>query len=330
MNVDQHAYSAAGITDDAGRSEGSHGSDSPLVGLHQLVDAAIEDVRRRAEERDVTIEPRYDPRSRIVQVEPERLRRAVSNILVNGLKFTEAHRSLGVWTFFSPQFIEIGIRNAAGHLPSRAALVCRRGMSPDRSVEAVESLGLDIALARHFVELQGGHIDVRAAAREGAPASMVIRLPPDVATPLAAPPARRDLVPQMDAKTRIDGTHVLLVEDDPDALEFLTLILNAAGARVSGFTYAGPAYTFFVNASAEDRPHVIVSDIAMPIEDGYSFLRRMRSWEAAHATLPVPAIAVTAFSREEDCRRALMSGFDRHVPKPLDAAKLVATIAQWS
>jgi CheY-like chemotaxis protein len=304
--------------------------DVSLIGLHHVVDQAIESVRDRADEHGVKIEARHDPRPRVVQLDHERMRRAVTHLLVKGIKFTEPDRPLVVWTYFSPEFIEIGVRNAAGHVGTRLPRPPSRSAASGRGVEAVDSLGLDIALAKHFIEIQGGHLDVRAAARHGAPASMVIRLPADIATPVAVAPARRAWTPSRTAETRLEGTHVLLIEDDPDALEFLTLMLRAAGARVSGYTYTAPAFAFFVNAPAEDRPDVIVSDIAMPIEDGYSFLTRMRSWEATHAALPVPAIAVTAFAREEDCRRALMSGFDRHVCKPLDAAKLVEAIAQWS
>jgi CheY-like chemotaxis protein len=313
---------------DIGPYEQESSADRISIGLHVLVDQAIDSVRPRAAEHGVMIEARHDVKQSLVRVDEERLRRALAHVLLNGIRFSRPDRPLIVWTCFTPQFVEIGVRNAGGHRPAGRRMPSRHSASRSQ-VEAIESMGLDMALARHFVELQGGHLDLRAAARHGAPASTVLRLPAEIA--LACPSLRRaHAVSGGMTHPRLDGTHVLLVEDDPDALEFLTLILRAAGARVSGFTYAGAAYSFFVDASEADHPDVVVSDIAMPMEDGYSFLRRMRSWESSSSSLPVPAIAVTAFSREEDCRRALISGFDRHVAKPLDARKLVETIAQWA
>ena len=329
----QNVASLFGASESSSPSRDPEGSEARSnVSLPVLVEQAINQARARAEARDIVVQPKHDTRQRLLQVNEDQLRRAIIHLLLNGIKYAESNRPLVIWTYFNPAFVEIGVRNAGGYPPSvnpRYSGVRESNASPPR-LHAIGSLGLDMALAKHFVERQGGRVELRASARHGAPASMVIRLPEDVALPLAAIPSRGNGTTQSSQRTRLDGTHVLLVEDDPDALEFLTLVLRSTGARVSAYTYTAPAYSFFVNAAAEDRPDVIVSDIAMPMEDGYSFLRRMRNWEASQAVLPVPAIAVTAFSREEDCRRALVSGFDRHVAKPLDASCLVDTIAQWS
>ena len=128
-------------------------------------------------------------------------------------------------------------------------------------------------------------------------------------------------------RQRLDGIHVLLVEDDPDALEFLSLILSQAGARVSPFGLAQPAYDFVV--ATKDRPDIAVSDIAMPGQDGYSLLHKLRAWEHAQGRASVPAIAVSAFCRDEDVRRSIAAGFDRHWTKPVEAAHIVDQIAAW-
>ena len=124
---------------------------------------------------------------------------------------------------------------------------------------------------------------------------------------------------------RLDGVHILLVEDDMDALDFLALILRQAGATVACHGMAASAFDYFVGA--ERPPDIVVSDIAMPAEDGYSFLSRLRTWENRHGRIPVPAVAVTAFSRDEDVRRAQAHGFDRHVPKPVEASALIELIS---
>ena len=161
---------------------------------------------------------------------------------------------------------------------------------------------------------------------DGGPPSVVVRLPNRrVKRPMAAPcqyASARQAIP------RLDGAHVVLVEDDPDALDFLTLVVTQAGAVPAAFSLAGPAFDFI--ASTTQSPNVVVSDIAMPVEDGYSFIRRLRHWEATHARIPIPAIAVSAFARDEDVRRAISSGFDRHLAKPVDMARLLHLLASWS
>ena len=95
---------------------------------------------------------------------------------------------------------------------------------------------------------------------------------------------------------------ILLVEDDPDALDFLALILRQTGATVSAFPLAAPAFDFY--SHSERLPDIVVSDIAMPTEDGYSLMWRLRAWELNHGRIPVPAVAVSAFARDEDVQRA--------------------------
>jgi CheY-like chemotaxis protein len=120
----------------------------------------------------------------------------------------------------------------------------------------------------------------------------------------------------------------MVVEDDPDALEFLGLILRQTGATVMAFPHPAPAYEYY--CSTATPPDLIVSDIAMPGEDGYSFLWRLRAWETNQGRVPVPAIAVSAFGRAEDVQRARAHGFDAHLAKPVDACQLIELIAAWA
>jgi CheY-like chemotaxis protein len=174
--------------------------------------------------------------------------------------------------------------------------------------------------------MQDGRMLLRADG-SGNPPSVVIRLPAHLVK-------RREDSERHFASSRrlpprrLDGVHVVLVEDEPDALDFLSLVLAQSGATLSTFSLAGPAFDFIAHCSRQ--PDVVVSDIAMPVEDGYSFVRRLRNWEAAHARIPIPAIAVSAFARDEDVQHAIASGFDRHVRKPVDTARLIDLIAFWA
>jgi CheY-like chemotaxis protein len=118
----------------------------------------------------------------------------------------------------------------------------------------------------------------------------------------------------------LTGLHVVLVEDDADAREGLALILQGRGARVTAVGSAGDAFT----AVSRDRPDVLVADIAMPDEDGYSLIRRVRATAGRHAT--IPAAAVTAHARDEERRAALEAGFQVHVAKPFEPVQLARAV----
>lgn len=296
--------------------------------LGLVVERALASARSCARARGVAIDLRLDARSRPVRIDEQRLQRALTHLLLEAVRASAPGGTLPIWTYFSPEFAEIGVRNAGAGVPQDLLPRALSEPMQTQALETIEAMGLGMVLAKQLVELQGGQLAVRSA-RRGSPASLAIRLPGRLYSSFAdAGPKINDDSPAAPG-ARLDGVHIMLVEDDPDAIEFLALVLRSVGARVSAFTASAPAYALYVSAPSEERPDVVVSDIAMPVEDGYSLLARIRAWEASTGTVPVPAIAVTAFAREEDRRRALASGFDRHIGKPLDAARLIENIAQW-
>jgi len=121
----------------------------------------------------------------------------------------------------------------------------------------------------------------------------------------------------------LDGLRLLVVDDEPDAREVVALVLEQSGAEVAAFGTAQEA----LEAIESVRPDVLVSDIGMPGEDGYSLLRRVRALGPARGG-QVPAVALTAYAKVEDRKRALASGFARHIPKPVEPADLIATVAK--
>jgi CheY-like chemotaxis protein len=185
-------------------------------------------------------------------------------------------------------------------------------------------LGLGLAIVRHIVELHGGRASVRSAGA-GAGTTFEIVLPIHAtARALDAPTPNGPLRPRSEppaARLRLDGVSVLVVDDEADARDLLEAVLSEAGAQVRS---AGSASAAFARA-LEQTPDVIVSDVGMPDEDGYSLMRRIRNAEGALAT--APAIALTAYTRREDHLRALSMGFSAHVGKPVKPAQLIELVA---
>jgi CheY-like chemotaxis protein len=186
-------------------------------------------------------------------------------------------------------------------------------------------LGLGLAIVRHLVEMHGGTVDA-ASPGANAGATFRVRLPLMIVHP-QVPATRREhprttssvpLGPLDDLK----GVRVVAVDDEADALGLLRVVLETAGATVS--TFASP--TAALSRLAAERPDVLIVDLGMPEMDGYDFIRRLRS-SADPAVRDVPAAALTAFARAEDRTRALQSGFEMHLAKPVDPGELVASVA---
>jgi len=176
---------------------------------------------------------------------------------------------------------------------------------------------LGLSIAKHLVELHNGEIGA-VSAGEGAGATFTVRLP---VTGAAVGPSETSCPNSAPAANLVD-TRVVLVDDDPDVLDLLRRVLEDAGAQVLAVRSGAAA----LERLDEFSPDVLVSDIGMPGLDGYDFLRRARI-----STLrgrEIPAIAITAFARPEDQRRAIDAGFRFHVTKPVDPADLVARIAR--
>jgi two-component system CheB/CheR fusion protein len=180
----------------------------------------------------------------------------------------------------------------------------------DSSMHGAGGLAVGLAVARQLVELHHGTI-AASSAGPGRGTAFVIAL--------AAAAARRTATPARDSASalRLDRTRVLVIDDDPRVREALALLLDRAGAVVDTADSAEMARARIAHCA----PEALVCDIAMPIEDGYSFIRGMRA-----AGSELAAIALTAFATESDVERSLAAGFDRHLAKPIDLERLVASI----
>jgi len=193
-------------------------------------------------------------------------------------------------------------------------------------------LGLGLAIVKHLVEMHGGHVAVRSAG-SGRGAEFTLGFPiVAVEPPQPAAVQRAASVEQQPAALagavpggqRLAGMRLLVVDDEPDVRVVLESLLGAEGARVVGASSAEEA----MERLRFQRMDAVLSDIGMPATDGYALARRIRALRERESATPaaVPLIAFTAFSGEEDARRALDSGFDAHVAKPADLERLIAVL----
>ena len=249
------------------------------------------------------------------------------NLLTNAVKFTGRGGRVQVRLERVNSHVEMAVSDTGvGITPDFLPYVFERFRQADASTtRKTGGLGLGLAIVRHLVEMHGGSVDATSDG-ENAGSTFRVRLPLMIVHPKAseAPrehPRTTSSAP-LGALDDLNGVRVAAIDDEPDALGLLRVVLESAGADVS--TFASPAVA--LDRLAVERPDVLIVDVGMPGMDGYDFIRRLRS-SAEPSIRDVPAAALTAFARAEDRTRALQSGFEMHLAKPIDPGELVAAVA---
>ncbi len=284
-----------------------------------VVDAAVEAVRPAAELKGVTLHKHIEGSVRSVTGDPHRLQQVVWNLLANSVRFTSRGGRVDVTVRQTHAVTEVRVSDTGVGI--RADLLphvferFRQGESGTMRTHG--GLGLGLAIVRHLVELHGGQVHADSAGPDRG-STFLVTLP----TPAANAAPQAVAVPS-DPQSAVDlhGACIVVADDDPDAREVLRTMLELAGANVATSASARETRALI------DRlhPDVLIADIGMPEEDGYALIRSLRAKETdAHH---LPAIALTAHARSEDVERALQSGFEVHVAKPVDADRLLSTIA---
>ena len=295
------------------------------VDLADVVDIVLEGVRPAAEAKRITIEVDLERKGSVLRGDAERLQQVAWILLTNAVKFTAKGGTVGVRLRPVDSEIELVVADdGEGISPSFLPHVFETFRQSDgSSARQHGGLGVGLSIAKHLVELHGGSL--RAASDGvGKGATFTMSLP---TAPLAAVSIR----PKSVAATKVvetelvprglDGLRVLVVDDEPDARELLGVLLETSGVEVALASSAAEALTALASFDAD----VVISDIGMPVEDGYSLIRSIRTL-ADEDKRNVPAIALTAYARNEDRTRALVEGFNHHMTKPVEPAALVAAL----
>jgi len=297
------------------------------VDLRTVIEGALDAVRPAAEAKAIRLQSVLDPRAAPITGDSGRLQQVIWNLLMNAVKFTPKGGRVQVRLQRVNSHVEIIVSDTGpGIAPDVLPFIFERFTQADSSsTRAHSGLGLGLALVKHLVELHGGSVDAQSPG-EGKGATFVVRLPLTIADiPAGLRPRLHPTASTIEGLLpgpRLDGLRVLVVDDDPDALNLASAILTDAGAEVRTCLSAPEALAVL----QQWRPHVLVSDIEMPGEDGYSLIRKVRALDSEHGG-KTPAVALTAYGRTQDRMLSLTAGYSMHVPKPVDPGELTTIIA---
>ena len=267
--------------------------------------------------RPTTIDP--------VAGDPVRLQQVLANLLSNAVKFTPSGGHIDVRLRARESEAEIRVTDtgqgiAAEFLPK---IFDRFTQADASSSRRQGGLGLGLAIVKALVERHRGTVRAKSPGL-GRGATFIVRLPILSDREVSTAAVATDVVTQAapTGHTRLDGVRVLVVEDDPDGRQLLTILLETAGAMVVSVSSVREA----LDTLETIRPDVIVSDIAMADEDGYTLIRRVRAREAERGGT-IPALALTGYVFPEDRARVLAAGFQAHVGKPAQPGEIVTAVA---
>ncbi|MDB9317961.1 hybrid sensor histidine kinase/response regulator [Nodularia spumigena] len=292
------------------------------INLASTILSALDTMRLALETKSIQINTIFAPNMGIILGDSTRLQQVVWNLLSNAIKFTPNGGKIAVQLMQANGYAQVIVSDSG------------KGINPDflpyafdyfqqadsSSVRKFGGLGLGLAIVRNIVEMHGGMVKAESPG-EGKGATLTISLPicqDESPTILESANSATDLAVN---SLLLAGVKVLIVEDDADARDFLTFILEQEGAEAIAVSSAFAALEVLTTA----KPDILVSDISMPDMDGYMLLRQVRTL-TPEAGGNVPAIALTAYARDEDQQQALEAGYQMHLTKPVNTEKLIAAI----
>jgi PAS domain S-box-containing protein len=297
------------------------------VDLSLIVDNAVATVQPAADAKGIRLQSIVDPQVGPVSGDPGRLQQVVWNLLSNAVKFTPKEGRVQVRVERVNSHVEIIVSDTGvGIRTDFLPYVFERFRQADAGTTRKSGgLGLGLAIVRHIVEMHGGSVEASSAG-EGQGATFTVKMPLMIVYPQRVDVRREHPRTERHAPVLeladLSGVHVLAIDDEEDALVLMREILEAAGATVT--TLGTPVGA--IERIEAARPDVMVVDLGMPEIDGFDLIARIRS-SPNPAVRDVPAAALTAFARAEDRTKALRSGFEMHLAKPVDPGELVASIA---
>jgi signal transduction histidine kinase/CheY-like chemotaxis protein len=315
-NAQAQARVVGDLVDVSSIAAGKMRLDPQTVDLRALVANTVDVVQAAADAKRVTVNVAAMP-SMIVWGDPARLRQIIWNLLSNATKFTPEGGSIQVAASTVDGNARIQVTDTGVGIDSKflCGVFDRFSQADASTTRGYSGLGLGLAVVRHLVELHGGSVHAESAG-PGRGSTFTVQLPLQLYGRLALEE------PKTEADVDLHGLRVLVVDDDADSRETIAVILEAAGATIMRAQSADSG----LERLSVDEVDVIVSDIAMPGRDGVAFIEDVRRLEDPRLRR-TPAVALTAFAREEDRRRILSAGFQKHVSKPVTAAHLVRSVA---
>jgi CheY-like chemotaxis protein/nitrogen-specific signal transduction histidine kinase len=302
------------------------------IELAPVLESAINVVRPTAEAKGIHIEIDFAPEPAAVPGDSNRLQQVFWNLLSNAVKFTPAGGRVAVHLRLVNSKVEVEVSDTGQGITAEFLpfVFDRFRQADSTSTRQHGGLGLGLAIARHLIEIHGGSIEARSGGKDQG-SSFTVTLPlagSVVETPGALMTAARidaevERNERLKSQQILSGLHVLVVDDDRDTLELLSAALTQRSAKVTTASSAADA----IRALKFFRPDVLISDIAMPGEDGYQLLQKVL---ALNVVPRIPAIAITAYAKQEDKERALAAGFQRYLAKPVELGEFITAVAEAS
>jgi signal transduction histidine kinase/CheY-like chemotaxis protein len=299
----------------------------PVADLAPIVGAALDSLRPAALAKSIELRQTHEAGRGRVLGDPERLQQIAWNLVSNAIKFTPAGGKVWVRLAGDDRRVQLVVSDTGeGIPPDFLPYVFDRFRQADASAARRHcGLGLGLAIVRHLVELQGGEVRAESAG-EGRGATFTVTFPVLAGAALPAGDAGHAAASDLDPLgASLEGLRVMAIDDEPDTLDMIRLVLERCRAQVRTATSALEG----LEQLARWTPDVLVADIGMPERDGYWLIRRVRDL-APERGGNVPAVALTAFAGADDRLRSLAAGYQTHVAKPVEPAELVAVISSLS
>jgi len=292
-----------------------------------IIRAAIDSVQPAADAKGISIRSTFSDPSLSVLGDPDRLQQVVWNLMSNAIKFTPGQGSVSIDVERIDPHVQIRVRDTGiGIAPDFLPYVFDRFRQADSSsTRAHSGLGLGLAIVRHLVELHGGVVTAESPGK-GRGATFTVKLPVRAARPKEESRTLPTAIRQGRSEkgpVLLDGLRVLVVDDEADTRDLVKTTLRQCRAEVTAVGSVKEA----MRVLAEEHPDVLVSDIAMPEEDGYDLIQKIRAL-APEQGGNIPALALTAYARNEDRKKIISAGFQIHLSKPVEPAQLAAAVAK--
>ena len=299
--------------------------DRELIDPASLVTAALEGMKEAIDQRQLAVALHVSTAQEPLWLDATRIQQIFWNILNNAIKFSEPGGAIDVTLRQSGGMLTLVVQDHGKGIDSEFLKTIfdkfSQGATPGNRAQG--GLGLGMSIVKHLAELHGGTVAV-ASAGPGQGATVTLEIPALTAPTAPQHPADRIHGPaKPDHESDLSGISILVVEDEPQNREMLTMILQDRGARV----LTADCYDEALQRLRNEFPSVLLSDIGLPGRDGYELVKEVRRQEREESLSRLPAIALTAFGRAQDVDKAIASGFDAHLAKPLRAHELVTLIA---